>query len=298
MDRKEFLKRSVAAAAGILLAEHSKIFRTIPADAQVQQPTIYVSKDKSPSAMVSAVVAAMGGMGKFIKKGSKVTIKPNIAWNRTPEQAATTNPEVVSTLVKMCLDAGASSVVVTDLPCNPWQVTYVTSGIKEAVERAGGIIKSPSKFRKVQIPSGIVLKEAEILEDVLDADVFINVPIVKVHGSQAKITISMKNFMGIVKDRGYFHRTDLNQCIADICSYLKPALTVVDATRILLTNGPQGPGSVKETKMVFAGTDFVALDAFGSTLLGVNPADVRHIQIAEKMGLGQSNLSKIKIRYV
>ncbi|MGC8805605.1 MAG: DUF362 domain-containing protein, partial [Candidatus Ratteibacteria bacterium] len=115
---------------------------------------------------------------------------------------------------------------------------------------------------------------------------------------QAKVTISMKNWMGAVRDRGYFHRTDLNQCITDISSFLKPTFTIVDATRILLTNGPQGPGEVKETKMVFGGFDFVALDAFGATLLGINPAEVRHIQISGKMGLGESDLSKVKVNYI
>ncbi len=298
MDRKEFLKKSMAASLGLFLAKYSKMFPSLSAEAQASQPVIYVSKDKSPAEMVSSVIKAMGGIGKFVRKGSKVVIKPNIAWNRTPEQAANTNPDVVAALVRMCLSAGASSIVVTDVSCNPWQVTCVASGIKEAVEKSGGTIKSPSRFRKVTIPSGLVLKEAEVLEDILDADAVINVPVVKVHGSQAKVTISMKNLMGIVRDRGYFHRTDLNQCIADISSFLKPALIVVDATRILLTNGPQGPGLVKETKTVFAGTDFVALDAFGATFLGVKPADVRHIQIAGKMGLGQPDLSKVIIKYV
>lgn len=296
MDRKEFLKNSLVATCGLFLAKYSRIFST--AEARTVKSTIYVSKNKNPSEMLSAVVNSMGGIEKFVKKGSKVVIKPNIAWNRTPAQAATTNPEVVASLVKMSIAAGASSVIVTDNPCNPWQTVCVTTGIKDAVEKAGGTMKGPSKFKKVEIPSGVVLKKAEVLEDILDADVVINVPVVKVHGSQAKITISMKNLMGVVKDRGYFHRTDLNQCIADISSFVKPALTVIDATRILLTKGPQGPGLVKETKTVFAGTDFVALDAFGATLLGINPADVRHIQISRKMGLGEGDLSKVNIKYV
>ncbi|MCM8825336.1 MAG: DUF362 domain-containing protein, partial [Candidatus Omnitrophica bacterium] len=128
--------------------------------------------------------------------------------------------------------------------------------------------------------------------------VLINVPVAKVHGSQAKITISMKNWMGAVKDRGFFHRTDLNQCIADISSFLKPAFTIVDATRILLTKGPQGPGEVKETRTVFGGLDFVALDAYGATLLGINPSEVKHLQIAEKMNLGRADLSKVRLTYV
>lgn len=296
MNRKEFLKAGLWATIGLFV---SKFGRFSVSEAQTSNSSvIFVSKDSTPSEMTVRVVKALGGIEKFIKKGNKVVIKPNIAWNRTPEQAANTHPEVVGTLVKLCLNAGASSIIVTDVTCHPWQTTYTTSGIKDAVESAGGTMKPADRFRAVSIPSGVVLKEANVLEYVLDADVVINVPVVKVHGSQARVTISMKNWMGVVKDRGFFHRTDLNQCIVDISSYLKPSFTIVDATRILLTNGPQGPGTVKETKMVFGGFDFVALDAFGANLLGINPSDVRHIQIAKQMELGEADLSKIKVRYV
>jgi uncharacterized protein (DUF362 family) len=297
MDRKEFIKTAMASVIGIMVAGKSRLTAEVVKKVQ-NTSEIFVAKDGSPSDMTSKVIKALGGIGKFVKKGSKVVIKPNIAWNRSPEQAANTHPEVVATVVSLCKSAGASSIIVTDVTCDPWNVTYVVSGIKEAVERAGGIIKPPEKFRKVAIPSGVVLKEAEIPEDILDADVLINIPVVKVHGSKAKVTISMKNWMGAVRDRGYFHRTDLNQCIADISSFLKPSLTIIDATRILLTNGPKGPGTVKETKIVAGGTDFVALDAFGATLLGIDPSEVRHIQIAKEFGLGESDLSKVKILYV
>ncbi|HOK79591.1 MAG TPA: DUF362 domain-containing protein [bacterium] len=297
MDRKEFLKTSLVAAAGLILAKYSKVSGR-PVKSSEQKSEIFVARDASPSELTARVIKSLGGIERFVRKGARVVVKPNIAWNRSPEQAANTHPDVVGTIVNLSKKAGASTVIVTDVTCNPWQVTYTKSGIRQAVETAGGIMNGPEKFRKVSIPSGVVLKEADVLEDILDADVLINVPVVKVHGSEAKVTISMKNWMGAVRDRGYFHRTDLNQCIADISSFLKPTITIVDATRILLTRGPQGPGEVKETKMVFGGFDFVALDAFGATLLGVNPLEVRHIQIAGKMGLGESDLSKVKVNYV
>ncbi|MCM8821250.1 MAG: DUF362 domain-containing protein [Candidatus Omnitrophica bacterium] len=297
MDRKEFLKTGIVATLGLIASKYTRISET-PSVAAESSSEIFISKNGSPEEMTFRVVKAMGAINKFVKKGSKVVIKPNIAWNRTPEQAATTHPEVVGALVKMCRNAGASSIIVTDVTCNPWQTTFVTTGIKDAVENAGGTMRAPEKFRTVSIPNGAVLKEASILEDILDADVLVNVPVAKVHGSQARITISMKNWMGAVRDRGFFHRTDLNQCIVDISSFLKPAFTIVDATRILLTRGPQGPGEVKETRTVCGGLDFVALDAYGATLLGVNPSEVRHLQIAEKMGLGIADLSKVKLTYV
>ncbi|MGC8976586.1 MAG: DUF362 domain-containing protein [Candidatus Ratteibacteria bacterium] len=239
----------------------------------------------------------MGGIGKFVKKGEKVVIKPNIAWNRTPEQGANTHPDVVSAIVKLCKKVGAKEVIIIDNPVNNWNVTYVVSGIKDSVEKAGGILKPPTEWLRVYI-GGEVLKEAEVLKDVVESDVLIDVPVVKVHGGGV-VTIAMKNFMGIVKDRGYFHRTDLHKCIAEITKYILPKtkLIVLDATRIMLTRGPQGPGELKELNMVIAGTDIVALDAYGSILLGKKPEQVPHIKIGSEMGLGTMNLDKIKIRY-
>ncbi|MCD6221779.1 DUF362 domain-containing protein [bacterium] len=296
MKRREFLKRVFIAIAGLGLSKYLRIEKS--AEGETRTSKIYVAKGNNPENTTYKAVKAAGGIEKFVKRGSKVVIKPNIAWNRKPEQAANTNPYVVSALVKLCKRAGASEVVVIDHTCNPWKVTYKISGIAEAVERAGGIMRPPTRYRKVSISGTKVLKQAEVLEEVLDADVVIDVPVVKVHGSRAKITISMKNLMGVVKDRGYFHRTDLNRCIAEISYFIKPTLTVVDATRILLTRGPQGPGKVKNTGIVVAGTDMVALDSFGAKLLGLNPENVPHLIIGKQLGLGEYDLNRVRIKYV
>ncbi|MCM8768269.1 MAG: DUF362 domain-containing protein [Candidatus Omnitrophica bacterium] len=295
MGRREFIKRAVFSLAGFGLVGRLKWISRGLAEAEEKTEIVSVT-DASEEKAAYRAIEMLGGMGKFVKKGQRVVIKPNIAWNRTVDQAANTHPEVVKALVKLCLQAGAREVIVIDNTCNPWNMTYVTSGIEAAVKEAGGTMKPPVSFKKVNLGSSQVLKEAEILEEVASADVLINVPVVKVHGSQAKVTISMKNLMGVVKDRGFFHRTDLNRCIAEIAAFIKPALTVLDATRILLTRGPQGPGEVKILKTVVAGTDFVALDAFGATLLGVKPETVGHIQIAAEMGLGQNDLTKVRVR--
>jgi uncharacterized protein (DUF362 family) len=297
VERRDFIKQSFLFMAGISL---SGLFRGNVKSLGAQEGNsaeIKIAKGKGGENLVYKLFAGAGGISRFVKKGSRVVIKPNIAWNRTPEQAADTNPEVVSGLVKLCKEAGAAEVIVTDHPCNPWKATYVTSGIQTAVEKAGGKMKPPSRYRKIKLSGTQVLKEAEVLEDVLDADVLINVPVVKVHGG-AKVTISMKNLMGVVKDRGFFHRTDLHRCIAEIAYYIRPHITVLDATRILTTRGPQGPGVVKEPGMVITGSDFVALDAYGARMLGIEAEEVPHIRIASEMGLGTYNLKKVKIRYV
>ncbi len=296
MERREFLKRSLWALAAAGLAGRIRWLKSGVAQGAAETSEIAVVTGDGEENITFQAVGLMGGMGRFVKKGQKVVIKPNIAWNRNVEQAANTHPEVVKALVKMCRQAGASQVVVIDNTCNPWNLTYVTSGIEAAVKEAGGLMKPPVSFKKVTLEKAVVLKEAEVLEEVLAADVVINVPVVKVHGSQARVTISMKNLMGVVKDRGFFHRSDLNRCIAEISSFVRPVLTVLDATRVLLTRGPQGPGEVKVLKTVAAGTDFVALDTYGATLLGVNPETVGHIQIAAEMGLGEKDLARVRIR--
>jgi len=297
MERRDFIRNGFIAVIGVGISGLFKGRGERLLFAENGSSEIFTAKGGDIQSLTERVVEGLGGMGKFVRSGSKVVIKPNIAWNRPPEKAATTHPEVVAALVTLCRKCGASEVVVTDNPCNPWNATYVTTGIQEAAERAGAVVRPPLKFRRVSIPGAEILKEAEVLEDVLNADIVINVPIVKVHGG-SKVTIAMKNLMGVVKDRGFFHSTDLHRCIAEISRYVKPALTVLDATRILLTKGPQGDGDVRQTGMVAAGTDFVALDAYGSGLLGVNPQSVPHITIGSSMNLGISDMSRIKVRNV
>ncbi|MCM8808911.1 MAG: DUF362 domain-containing protein [Candidatus Omnitrophica bacterium] len=296
MKRREFLKSSFAFLAGISLSNIFTKKREI-SFAEEKESEIYVGKGSNYEEVTMKVIEKMGGIGKFVKKGQKVVIKPNIAWNRTPEQGANTHPEVVSALVKLCKKVGAK-VIVTENPVNPWNVSFVTSGIKESVEKAGGMIKPPTEWVNVNI-NGDVLKDAEVLKDVVECDVLIDVPVVKVHGGGV-VTIAMKNFMGIVKDRGYFHKTNLHRCIAEITKYILPKtkLIILDATRIMLTKGPQGPGELKQLDMVIGGTDIVALDAYGTTLLEKSPENVPHIVYGAEMGLGIINLNKVKIRNV
>ncbi len=296
MERREFIKRSFLTIVGLSLSNFLRSKRNI-SFAEDKESEIFVGKGENFEEVTMKVIEKMGGIEKFVKRGEKVVIKPNIAWDRTPEQGANTHPDVVSAIVKLCRKAGAKEVIVIENPVNPWNVTYFISGIKEAVEKSNGIIKPPTEWVSVNV-NGEVLKEAEVLKEVVECDVLIDVPVVKVHGGGV-VTIAMKNFMGIVKDRRYFHRTDLHRCIAEITKYILPKtkLIILDATRIMLTNGPKGPGELKELKSVIGGTDIVALDAYGTTLLNKRPEQVPHIRIASEMGLGTMDLNKIKIKY-
>ncbi|MCD6219844.1 DUF362 domain-containing protein [Candidatus Calescamantes bacterium] len=290
ISRREFLRLT---ASGFIGSIGKELFLK---DSLFAMPSPYITivEGRNISKATRKCVELLGGMKKFVKAGTRVVVKPNIAWNRSVEEAANTHPEVVSEIVKMCLECGAKEVIVIDHTCHNARMTYLKSGIMEAVEKAGGKIKFAKKYVKKAIPKGYKLKETEILREVVESDVLINVPVVKVHGG-AKVTISMKNLMGVVKDRGKMHRIGLHESITDLSTLVKPHLIVVDASRILITRGPQGPGQVRYLYQIIAGTDPVALDAYGTKLLGKRPEDIEHIVMANRRGLGKIYIPENKI---
>ncbi|MCD4783277.1 MAG: DUF362 domain-containing protein [Candidatus Eremiobacteraeota bacterium] len=300
ITRKELLKKAGQlglAIAGIELLSNVDLFRTVSRASAAQKSTIVVASKGSTTRMVAQALAKAGGIGKYVKKGSKVVIKPNAAWAMRPEQAANTNPEVIDILIKLCKKAGASSVVAYEHTCDSYPVAFRENGIKAACNKNGIKLISASEkhyYRNIKIPGGKTLKGVNAIKAILDADCYINVPIVKVH-SAGIVTICLKNQMGCVFDRAEFHRKGLHKCIADAARVIRPHLCVVDATRILLTRGPRGPGKVKNEHKILVGTDMVALDAYGSNLLGVNPEKVPHIVLANKYGIGRMDLKKVNI---
>ncbi len=266
-------------------------------------PDIVVTRGGEPEELVRRAMAALGGMQKFVAQGANVIIKPNICVAyRTYEYAATTNPWVVGALVKLCFEAGAASVKVMDNPFNgTQQQAYKMSGIKEQVEAAGGEMASmlPDNYVEMTIPNGKMLKKTAVYKDILNADVLINVPIAKQHSSSARLTLGMKNLMGVVLDRGAIH-TNLGHCIADLNTVVRPQLTVIDAVRIMTANGPSG-GSlsyVKKLDTVIASPDIVAADSYAASLFELKPEDLVYILDAANMGLGRSDLQKLKIEEI
>ncbi len=238
--------------------------------------------------MVIKAMEALGGMSRFVKKDMTVWVKPNIGWARKPEYAANTNPAVVGAIVKMCFEAGAKAVKVGDNPCNPVNSAYEMSGIGPAVRKAGGtmVILDKDRFRKYKI-DGEKLKEIPIYPEILEADLVINVPVVKQH-EMATATMCMKNYMGVVEKRQLFHQ-DFAATLCDITRYMKPQFCILDAVRIMTAKGPQGGDlkHVKRTMTLAAGTDIVALDALGAELLGRKPDEIKYIAHADKLGLGK-----------
>ena len=267
-----------------------------------EYPDLVVARGGEPEELVQRALAALGGMEQFVHPGDDVIVKPNICVAyHTYEYAATTNPWVVAALVKLCLEAGARRVRVMDYPFGgtPEQA-YVRSGIQEQVVAAGGemVIMSQFKFVATEIPQGLDLRQCDIYDDVLNADVVINVPIAKHHGL-ARLTLGMKNLMGVIRNRPMMHHK-LGQRLADLTSRVRPALTVVDAVRILVDNGPTGGSldDVRKTDTVIASPDIVAADSFAATLFGLQPNDLAYIRAATAMGLGLSDLDSLKIEEI
>jgi len=304
MKRRDFLVKGLGAgfAAG-LLAKHSNIFsaESIISPSKGSFDLVAVMGGE-PDAMFDRAIASMGGIGKYVKKGMRVVVKPNIGWDKTPEYAANTNPLLVKRIVEHCLQAGAKEVLVFDNTCDQWQRCYSNSGIEKAVKDAGGKIipgNNEGYYHPVNIPKGKRLKQTKEHEAILESDVFINVPVLKSHGG-ATLTIAMKNMMGIIWDRGYWHRNDLHQCIADFASYRKPTLNVIDAYRVMKQHGPKGVSlsDVTTMKALIVSEDIVAADAAAAKLFGLNPSDVDYIRIASEMGIGNMNLEKLNIERI
>ena len=291
MDRREFLKG--AAVAGLYM----KIGPVFGGAAEPAAPDLAAITGESPAAITKAAVDALGGMKRFVGRGDKVVIKPNIGWDRTPEMAACTNPEVVKTLVEMCLTAGAKQVVVMDNTTNQAQRCYARSGIAEAAKQGGAkvLFTDEHRLKKVTL-KGAWLKDWDIFQDFIEADKIINVPIAKVH-SLCRLTLSMKNWLGAIGgSRNQLHQK-LDEGIVDLQAFFKPTLTVLDAYRILVRNGPQGgrPSDTQLVKTVVAGVDSVAVDTLGASFFGVRPEELLYLRLAQERGIGTFQLEKLRV---
>jgi len=301
MDRRNFIKTGVVSIGALTLAGDVSLFGSTESKMSIikysSSPADAPGIAKEAKVLARSAVEALGGMKRFVSKGETVCVKPNIAWNRTPEQAATTNPDAVAEVVKMCLEAGASKVVVLDNTCHKAEQCYPKSGIQAAAEKAGAEVILPGKrsFRKTKITGGKVIKEWELFTDVLEADKFINMPIAKHHGL-SKLTLSMKNLMGCCGGkRNRFHQ-DLGGVLTDLAQFFKPDLLIMDAIRIMTANGPIGGNlaDVVRRDTVIAGVDQVAIDSFGATLFDIDPMEIPYIAEGQKRGLGTSDYASLK----
>jgi uncharacterized protein (DUF362 family) len=280
-----------------------------PTNTPVPQPSptpgvfdLVVVRKGDPEAMVRKAIETLGGMKKFVKQGAKVIIKPNICVAyHTFEYAATTNPWVVAALVKLCFEAGAGSVRVMDQPFGGTaKEAYAKSGIEAQVKAAGGemVVMAGYKYAMAAIPQGKDLKNTTLYDEFLKADAIINVPIAKNH-SLARLTLAMKNLMGVIDDRPGMHR-NIGQRLADLYTLVKPSLNVIDAVRILTANGPTGGSldDVKQMDTIIASTDIVAADSYAAGLFNIRPEELAYVTAGAAMKIGRSDLKNLKIEEI
>ncbi len=304
MDRRNFLKQVSLWSAGILTTP--PVFQLTPDlfASSSEKSVIKVATGVTYGVMVRKIIASMGGIDSIVKPGNKVVIKPNIGWDRNVDQAANTHPQIVAELATLCLDAGASMVSVFDRTCNEERRCYTNSGIKSALseiknKRLHLDYIDDRKFVPIKIKQGTKLSEWSFYRDALEADCYINVPVAK-HHSLSRLSLGLKNVMGVIGGRRGKLHFNLGEKLADLNTVIKPDLTIVDATRVITKNGPQG-GSLKYVKKldtIVGSFDPVAVDAYATTLFGLRPEQIDAIVKANEKGLGQMDLDQCDIEYL
>ena len=307
--RRQFSRLVAAAALGAALAACGGETPSAPRPTAQSPPTpsgdaayLSVARGEDPGAITRAALAAIGGIERFVKDGDDVIVKPNICVDyRTYEYGATTNPEVVAALVGLCLEAGAKRVRVMDLPFGgSAENAYATSGIADAVRAAGGEMEvmNRAKYQKTEIPEGKDITSWSVYQDLLNADVVINVPIAK-HHNLARLSLGGKNLLGVIQSPNRIH-ANLGQRIADLVSLIRPTLTVVDAVRTLMAHGPTGGNlnDVRQTNTIIASHDIVAADAYAATFFDLTGQDIAYVKAAAEMGLGTLDLEAIEIKEI
>jgi len=314
MKRRTFIGNAVGAVAAASLPLN-RLFAADAKNADSQKPCDMVALHGGSAAeMFERGIAEMGGMSCFVKKGQTVVLKPNIGWDKAPEEGANTDPELVGCVTKHCMAAGAKEVLCFDHTCgNDWENRYAVSGIRAAVEKAGGKMvagNTQAMYVARDIPRGVSLKTAMVHPLTVNNDVFINIPVLKSHGG-AKITCALKNYMGCIWDRKWWHQNDMPQCIADYATSQKTTLTIVDAYRVMLVHGPRGKGPefAPVVKYQIISTDIVAADTAATQLFAslatqhkmgqaFTLADIKYIGLAEKLGVGTTDLSKLNVKRI
>lgn len=298
VKRRDFLKASLitgtaAAIAPSLLAQEK---------GATAKPDVWIIHGKDKKKMMEKcleIIKENGGFGKDVKK---LTLKVNAAWARTPEVGANTDPELVSAFLTGVKNMGISDITIPELSCSNPKDSFSMSGIQDAVESCGfkmiDLHVKGSPFKKVEIPEAESLKKVEVAKYFLDADAVVNMPVAKHHGGST-LSIAMKNWMGAVRDRGFWHRNNLHQCIADFAGFLKPTWTIIDATRLMMTKGPQGPSKkMKYPDLLIVSKNQVAADAWAATLFHDSPEKVLYIKLAAQKGLGPSRVEDMEVHKV
>ncbi len=302
MDRREFIRTALQASLATAALGSVPVIPLVPARSWAADgPPLAVRRGRDIPALVRETIAALGGIGRFVKSGDSVVVKPNIGWDRPPEMGANTHPLVVRTVIELCLEQGARRVQVFDRTCNEPRRCYVQSGIQGAVEglRSDRVtIEHMDRrgWQELDIADGVELKRWSFYRPALEADCFIHLPVAK-HHTISVLTMGMKNVMGVIGgNRGVLHR-HIDEALCDINRIVHSNLTVIDATRILVANGPQGGSldDVRQTDTLIASPDIVAADSYAATLFGKQPLEIPTLAAAARHGLGTTDLRKVRM---
>ncbi|MDI6786453.1 MAG: DUF362 domain-containing protein [bacterium] len=301
INRREFIKKTAKYTATIYatISNPLSLMAFTAQDREKKEPILIVAKNSYPADLVKNAIKVMGGMSRFVKRGDMVVLKPNFSFDNPPEYASTTHPDLIYEVISMCYKAGARKVKVIDRTCYARNRCLEISGIRKAVEEANGEITylSSKRFIEVKLHRAKDLEKISIYKDVLTADCLINMPIAK-HHAITELTLGIKNWMGVIGgDRGRLIHPNIHQKLADICTVLKPNLVIMDATRILLRNGPSGGDlkDVKNLRTIVVGTDQVAVDSYATTFFGKIGREIEYIKNAYLMGLGEIDIKKMRI---
>ena len=317
-NRRDFISRSLraglgavgAAGLGLWLASRNEHPQRVQAAASVRNyqvaaadggmPTMAIVENGSPAQLADAAMKELGGMQRFISRGDVVVLKPNIGWDRVPQQAANTNPDLVKRVAELCFDAGAKKVIVTDVSCNDPRRCFQRSGIAASAGATGAEVIMPEehRFRNYRL-GGELLSVWPVLVPMIETDKIINLPIVK-HHNLCRATMGLKNWYGMLGGRRNQLHQNIEIGITDLANFIRPTLTILDAYRILVSNGPQGGNldDVRTVKMLIAGTDPVAIDSFGATLLDIEMGDLAYLNVAKSRGLGEVDFTKLNVRNI
>lgn len=297
--RRDFLKAAAAAGAGLVLGPVARV-----AGAGEGKTVLAAVRGRKAEKMVRRAFELIGGADRFVSPGDCVVVKPNASFANPDSWGNNTNPEVVSAVCRLVLEAGARRVTVLDYPLLRGAEALELNGVARAVGEVRGarlcVLGKQHQFREIEVPGGEALKRVAVAREVLDADCLINVPVAKAHDAVAA-SIGLKNLMGVIWDRAAFHTMmEINRAIADLALAVRPRLTLVDMTRVMTTNGPKGPGEVDTPDLVALSTDPVAADAFALTKIRFNgrrfrPKQLKHLRYASAAGLGEIDLNQLSI---
>ncbi|MBC8207208.1 MAG: DUF362 domain-containing protein [Kiritimatiellales bacterium] len=297
LSRRNFIKIGTAGSA-LLAAAPAAL-----SAASKEKTDVWVFEGANNRALMEACMKTIFENGGFGPNAKKVALKVNAAWDRTPEQAANTHPELVDVFLEKALESGVT-VVIPELPCQRAEKTFVNSGLQAVADKYKvkmiDLKNEKDAFVDVEIPNGKTLKKERIPRDFLEADAIVNMPIAKHHGG-GTLTICMKNWMGTAEGRKFWHAKGLHQCIADFSSFMKPTWAIVDATSCMTSQGPQGPSEdMIYPQQVILSKDQVAADSVAALLFHDSPYAVKYLEIARDMGIGETetvnmNIQRIKV---